>query len=46
MKFGFIAKPRAIWPIKWFCKATGLSRPVDTLAVPTSKRGRSTVVES
>lgn len=26
MKFGFIAKHRAIWPIKWLCEALGVSR--------------------
>lgn len=25
MKFGFIAKHRAIWPIKWLCEALGVS---------------------
>lgn len=26
MKFGFIAKYRAIWPAKWLCEALGVSR--------------------
>ena len=26
MKFGFIARHRAIWPIKWLCDALGVSR--------------------
>ena len=26
MKFGFIAKHRGIWPIKWLCEALGVSR--------------------
>ncbi len=26
MKFGFIAKHREIWPIKWLCEALGVSR--------------------
>lgn len=26
MKFGFIAKHRAIWPVKWLCEALGVSR--------------------
>ncbi|MHC2338114.1 hypothetical protein ACVIW0_007403 [Bradyrhizobium sp. USDA 4454] len=26
MKFGFIAKYRAIWPVAWLCDALGVSR--------------------
>jgi putative transposase len=26
MKFGFIAKHRAIWPVSWICGALGVSR--------------------
>ena len=26
MKFGFIAKHRAIWPASWLCEALGVSR--------------------
>ena len=26
MKFGFIAKHRAIWPVSWICEALGVSR--------------------
>jgi putative transposase len=26
MKFGFIAKHRGVWPIRWLCEALGVSR--------------------
>jgi hypothetical protein len=26
MKFGFIAKHRGIWPVRWLCGALGVSR--------------------
>jgi len=26
MKFGFIAKHRAIWPVAWLCDVLGVSR--------------------
>jgi putative transposase len=26
MKFGFIAKHRGIWPVRWICEALGVSR--------------------
>jgi hypothetical protein len=26
MKFGFIAKHRGIWPVRWMCEALGVSR--------------------
>ena len=26
MKFGFIAKHRGIWPVRWLCEALGVSR--------------------
>ena len=26
MKFGFIAKPRGIWPVRWLCEALDVSR--------------------
>jgi len=29
MKFGFIAKHRGIWPVRWMCEALGVS-PVES----------------
>ncbi len=26
MKFGFIAKHREVWPVRWLCEALGVSR--------------------
>ena len=26
MKFGFVAKHRGIWPVRWLCEAIGVSR--------------------
>ena len=26
MKFGFVAKHRAIWPVSWICETLGVSR--------------------
>ena len=26
MKFGFVAKHRGIWPVRWICEALGVSR--------------------
>ena len=26
MKFGFVAKHRGIWPVRWLCEALGVSR--------------------
>src|SRR5262245_11022132 len=42
MKFGFIAKHRGIWPVRWICEALGVSRAgfYAWLARPRSKRSR------
>ncbi len=26
MKFGFVAKHRGVWPVRWLCEALGVSR--------------------
>jgi HTH-like domain len=43
MKFGFIAKHRGIWPVRWMCEALGVSRAgfYAWLTRPRSKRIRS-----
>src|SRR5258707_8187126 len=43
MKFGFIAKPRGIWPAGWLCEAIGVSRGgfYAWLTRPRSQRSRS-----
>ena len=43
MKFGFVAKHRGIWPVRWLCEALGVSRSGfhAWLARPPSARRRS-----
>jgi putative transposase len=43
MKFGFIAKHRGIWPVRWICEALGVSRAgfYAWLTRPRSQRSRS-----
>lgn len=43
MKFGFVAKHRGIWPVRWLCEALGVSRSGfhAWLARPPSARARS-----
>jgi putative transposase len=42
MKFGFIAKHRGIWPVRWMCEALGVSRGgfYAWLTRPRSQRSR------
>ena len=42
MKFGFIAKHRGIWPMRWMCEALGVSRGgfYAWLTRPRSQRSR------
>ena len=43
MKFGFVAKHRGIWPVRWICEALGVSRAgfYAWLTRERSKRSRS-----
>jgi putative transposase len=43
MKFGFIAKHREIWPVRWMCEVLGVSRVgfYTWLTRGRSKRSRS-----
>ena len=43
MKFGFVAKHRGTWPVRWLCKALGVSRSGfhGWLTRPRSARARS-----
>ena len=43
MKFGFIAKHRGTWPVRWLCEALGVSRGGfhGWLTRPRSARARS-----
>ena len=43
MKFGFVAKHRGTWPVRWLCEALGVSRSGfhDWLTRPRSARARS-----
>jgi len=43
MKFGFIAKHRGVWPVRWICEALGVSRAgfYAWLTRERSKRSRS-----
>lgn len=43
MKFGFIAKHRGVWPVRWLCEALGVSRSGfhAWLTRPPSARARS-----
>jgi hypothetical protein len=43
MKFGFIAKHRGTWPVRWLCEAPGVSRSGfhGWLTRPRSARARS-----
>jgi putative transposase len=43
MKFGFIAKHRGIWPVRWLCEALGVSRSSfhAWLTRPLTARARS-----
>jgi putative transposase len=43
MKFGFIAKHRGIWPVRWLCEALGVSRSGfhAWLSRPPSDRARA-----
>jgi putative transposase len=42
MKFGFVAKHREVWPVRWMCEALGVSRAAfyAWLARPPSRRAR------
>jgi putative transposase len=41
MKFGFVAKPRSIWPLAWLCEALGVSRLKSRERPPRQKLLRS-----
>ena len=43
MKFGFIAKHRGIWPVRWMCEALGVSRGgfYAWVTRPRSRRSRA-----
>ena len=34
MKFGFVAKHRGIWPVRWLCEALGVSAVASTPGSP------------
>ena len=43
MKFGFVAKHRGVWPVRWLCEALGVSRSGfhAWLSRPPSARART-----
>jgi putative transposase len=43
VKFGFIARHRGIWPVRWMCEALGVSRGgfYAWLTRPRSQRSRT-----